>query len=94
MPSSEPPRPLSAIAVYCGSNRGTDPAFAAAAASLDVAGYFAPLRDMLDAATRAGFVIPAHRNMVITESEPAALLDRLAVWTPVRAGKWLDKSER
>jgi uncharacterized protein (TIGR00730 family) len=61
---------------------------------LDVGGYFAPLRDLLDAATSAGFVIPAHRNLVITESEPAALLDRLAVWTPVRAGKWLDKSER
>jgi hypothetical protein len=59
-----------------------------------VGGYFAPLRDLLDAATGAGFVIPAHRNLVITESESAALLDRLAVWTPVQVSKWLDKSER
>jgi uncharacterized protein (TIGR00730 family) len=202
MPNAQARRPLSAIAVYCGSNRGTDPAFAAAAVSLgrllaereirlvyggghvglmgiiadavldaggevfgvitraleakevmhrgvtellvtetmherkaamadaadafimlpggygtfeeffevltwtqlgihdkpcgvlDVGGYFAPLRDLLDAATGAGFVIPAHRNLVITESEPAALLDRLAVWTPVQLSKWLDKSER
>jgi uncharacterized protein (TIGR00730 family) len=61
---------------------------------LNVAGYFAPLRDLLDAATGSGFIIPAHRNLVITESEPAALLDRLAVWTPVPIGKWLNKSER
>jgi hypothetical protein len=61
---------------------------------LDVAGFFAPLRDLLDAGTTAGFVLPVHRNLVITESEPAALLDRLEVWTPVRVGKWLDKSER
>ena len=202
MPSGGPPGRLSSIAVYCGSNRGTDPAFATAAASmgrllaergirlvyggghvglmgviadavlasggevlgvitraleakevvhrrltelvvtqtmherkatmadaadafimlpggygtfdeffevltwtqlgihdkpcgvLDVAGFFAPLRDLLDAATAAGFVLPVHRNLVITESDPAALLDRLTVWTPDRVGKWLDKSER
>jgi uncharacterized protein (TIGR00730 family) len=57
---------------------------------LDVAGYFAPLRAMLDAAVRGGFVIPAHRALVITESEPGPLLDRLAAWTPVTASKWAD----
>jgi uncharacterized protein (TIGR00730 family) len=61
---------------------------------LDVAGYFEPLLDLLDAAVSSGFVIPAHRGLVITESQPAALLDRLRLWTPVRMGKWLDKSER
>jgi predicted Rossmann-fold nucleotide-binding protein len=59
-----------------------------------VARFFAPLRDLLDAATAAGFVLPAHRNLVITESDPAALLDRLTIWTPDRTAKWLDKSER
>jgi uncharacterized protein (TIGR00730 family) len=57
---------------------------------LDVAGYFAPLRSQLDAATRDGFVIPAHRELVITESEPERLLDRLATWTPVTVSKWVD----
>jgi uncharacterized protein (TIGR00730 family) len=57
---------------------------------LDVAGYFAPLRTLLDAATRAGFVIPAHRQLVITESEPRPLLDRLTTWTPVAISKWVD----
>ena len=61
---------------------------------LDVAGYFAPLRAMLDLATRQGFVSRVHRELVITESEPRRLLDRLAGWVPVTAGKWLDSSRR
>jgi uncharacterized protein (TIGR00730 family) len=61
---------------------------------LDVAGYFAPLRTLLDTATKAGFVRPVHRDLVLTESEPGALLDRLTAWTPVTTDKWLDRSER
>jgi len=57
---------------------------------LDVAGYFAPLTTMLDTAVREGFVTPAHREMVLTESAPEPLLDRLAAWTPVTASKWTD----
>ena len=61
---------------------------------LDVAGYYAPLRTLLDQATRQGFVSRVHRELVITESEPRRLLDRLAGWAPVRADKWLDRSRR
>lgn len=61
---------------------------------LDVGGYFRPLEALLDTATRAGFVSPVHRELVIVESEPARLLDRLAAWTPVTTDKWLDSSER
>jgi uncharacterized protein (TIGR00730 family) len=61
---------------------------------LDVAGYYAPLRTLLDEATRQGFVSRVHRELVITESEPRRLLDRLAGWVPVTAGKWLDRSQR
>ena len=61
---------------------------------LDVAGYYAPLRTLLDEARRQGFVSRVHRELVITESEPGRLLDRLAGWAPVRAGKWLDRSQR
>jgi uncharacterized protein (TIGR00730 family) len=57
---------------------------------LDVAGYFAPLTAMLDTAAREGFVTPAHRDMVITESEPGPLLSRLTTWAPVSASKWVD----
>lgn len=61
---------------------------------LDVGGYFAPLGALLDAATRQGFVSPVHRNLVITENEPARLLDRLTAWTPVTTDKWLERSQR
>jgi uncharacterized protein (TIGR00730 family) len=63
-------------------------------AILDVAGYFDPLRAFLDGAVAAGFVHPAHRDMVIMDDEPARLLDRLAAWTPVEVSKWLDRAER
>jgi len=61
---------------------------------LDVAGYFGPLRAMLDGATRHGFIKPVHRDLVITDDDPTRLLDLLAAWTPVTTDKWLDKSER
>jgi uncharacterized protein (TIGR00730 family) len=61
---------------------------------LDVAGYFAPLRTLLDGATDNGFIRPVHRDLVLTESEPGPLLDRLAAWTPVTTGKWLKRTER
>jgi uncharacterized protein (TIGR00730 family) len=63
-------------------------------AIMDAAGFFAPLRALLDGAVTAGFVHPAHRDMVIVEDEPARLLDRLAAWTPVTVSKWLDRADR
>jgi uncharacterized protein (TIGR00730 family) len=63
-------------------------------AILDVGGYFDPLRSFLDRAVTAGFVRPAHLGMVIIESDPARLLDRIAEWTPVAISKWLDPAER
>jgi hypothetical protein len=61
---------------------------------LDVAGFFDPLRALLDGAVTAGFIRPEHRDMVLIDDDPARLLDRLAAWTPVTVEKWLDSSER
>ena len=61
---------------------------------LDVAGYFSPLRVLVDGAVQAGFVHPAHREMIIIDTDPEALLDRLAAWTPVPVSKWLEPDER
>ena len=61
---------------------------------LDTAGFFAPLRALLDGAVTAGFVHPAHRDMVIVDDDPARLLDRLVAWTPVTVSKLLDRAER
>ena len=60
----------------------------------DVDGYFGPLHAMLDVATRHGFITAVHRDLVITDDDPARLLDLLSAWTPVTTDKWLDKSER
>ena len=61
---------------------------------LDVAGFFTPLRTLLDGAVAAGFVHPAHRDMIVVDDDPARLLDRLADWTPVTVSKWLNRAER
>jgi uncharacterized protein (TIGR00730 family) len=60
---------------------------------LDVNGFFAPLRALLDAATEQRFISPAHRDMLIMESDPGQLIERLGAWTPAVV-KWLDRSER
>jgi hypothetical protein len=61
---------------------------------LDVDGFFTPLRAMFDSAVAAGFLHPEHRDMVLVDGDPAALLDRLAAWTPVTASKWLTRADR
>jgi hypothetical protein len=61
---------------------------------LDVAGFFAPLRALIDGAVAAGFVHPAHRDMVLMDDDPARLLDRLAGWKPPTVSKWLDRADR
>lgn len=61
---------------------------------LDVAGFFGPLRTVIDDAVLAGFVHPAHRDMVIVDEDGPRLLDRLASWTPVTVSKLLDRSDR
>lgn len=61
---------------------------------LDVAGYFGPLRAFIDGAVRAGFVHPAHRDMVHVDEDPGRLLDAMAAWKPPIVNKWLDNAER
>ena len=61
---------------------------------LDAAGFFAPLRALVDGAVAAGFVHPAHRDMIVADGDPGRLLDRLAAWSPITVSKWLDPAER
>jgi hypothetical protein len=61
---------------------------------LDAAGFFEPLRALVDGAVTAGFVHPAHRDMIVADDNPGRLLDQLAAWTPVTVSKWLDPAER
>lgn len=64
---------------------------------LNVAGFYRPLLDFLDALPRAGFVDPRHTAMLVHAEQPQALLDALDAWTwpgaraevqgPVRGGQ-------
>jgi uncharacterized protein (TIGR00730 family) len=45
---------------------------------LDVEGYWAPLVAFLDQAVRERFLRPQHRDLLVVERDPEALLDRLA----------------
>lgn len=57
---------------------------------IDVDGYYAPLVAWADAAVAAGFVRPAHRRLLMIDTDPAALLERLAAHQPVALSKWAD----
>jgi uncharacterized protein (TIGR00730 family) len=57
---------------------------------LNVAGYYDPLLAFLDRSVEEKFVRPVHRQMVIVESEPAALLDRFAEYDPPQVVKWVN----
>lgn len=58
-------------------------------ALLDVAGYFQPLVAFLDHMVDRGFVRPAHRAMVLVDTDPASLLDRLASHRPPPTPSWI-----
>lgn len=60
-------------------------------AVLDVEGYYTPLLQFIDHAVTEGFLRQEHRDFVLTGTEPAALLDAMASWTPPKVAKWLDR---
>ena len=49
---------------------------------LDVAGFYEPLASFLDATVSAGFLKQSHRAIAMTETDPAALLDRMEAYVP------------
>jgi uncharacterized protein (TIGR00730 family) len=62
---------------------------------LDVGGYYAPLEALMDGAVAGGFVRPeARANLLLSSTDPADLLDRLAAWEPVGGTKWMSADER
>ena len=61
-------------------------------ALLDTCGYFEPLLAMLDRAVAERFLKPVHRDMLLVETTPAGLLDRLASYRPPEVEKWIDRT--
>ncbi len=56
---------------------------------LNVLGYYDPLLAMLDRAVLEKFLSPAHRALVLDDTDLDRLLQRLAEFVPVTAGKWM-----
>jgi len=56
---------------------------------LDVAGYFGPFEAFLDHAVAEGFVLPEHRGLVLSDTDPASLVARLRAFEPPPTPTWL-----
>ncbi|QQR75484.1 MAG: TIGR00730 family Rossman fold protein [Holophagales bacterium] len=61
-------------------------------ALLDVSAYWQPFLAFVDHAVAERFVRAEHREMLLVEGDPDALLDRLASQTSPALCKWLDRA--
>jgi uncharacterized protein (TIGR00730 family) len=57
---------------------------------LNVESYYDGLLKMFDHAVEEDFLKPAHRQMVISDSQPEPLVNRLLAYQPPSEEKWLD----
>jgi len=56
---------------------------------LNIAGFYDPFLTFLDHAVTAGFIKPKHRALLLTDENPAALLEQMRSWKPAHLSKWL-----
>jgi len=56
---------------------------------LNVAGFFDPLVDLIDAAIREGFIKQKHRDLIVVAERPQALLERLKTHELPAVRKWM-----
>jgi uncharacterized protein (TIGR00730 family) len=56
---------------------------------LNVAGYYDRLLALFDHAVEEGFVKPPHRAMILTDSDPSRLIERLLQSTTPELDKWI-----
>jgi hypothetical protein len=65
-----------------------------ACALLNVQGYYDSLLGLADRACEDGFILPQHREMLLADSDPARLLDRLCEYEPPYMDKWVGRGQR
>jgi uncharacterized protein (TIGR00730 family) len=58
---------------------------------LDVKGFYTCLADHMDRMVNQGFLVPEHRRMVLTDADPAGLLDQFETYVPPQVDKWIEK---
>ena len=59
---------------------------------LNVEGFYDPLLALLDHAVRERFLKPVNRDLLLAETVPETLLDRMARVPPPLVDKWLDRA--
>jgi hypothetical protein len=65
-----------------------------ASAILNVNGYYDPLLAMADRAVSEGFLRDVHRELLLTDTEAARLLDRLESYVSPVVDKWMGRVNR
>lgn len=60
---------------------------------LNVNRYFDPLLAFIDHALAEKFVRPEHRSLLLTETDPTRLLERMAVYRSPIVDKWMDREQ-
>lgn len=60
---------------------------------LNVQGYYDPLRTFLDHTVEEAFVKPGVRGMLMVESAPDALLERMLAYHPPHVKQWVEQDE-
>lgn len=58
-------------------------------ACLNIGGFFEPVRSLLEHAVKEGFMKTEHRDMLIFDTDPAALIDALERWQAPTVTKWI-----
>ena len=60
---------------------------------LDVAGYYGELLRFLDHVVAERFLHPDHRSMVLVETDPGHLIDRMRAYVSPVVAKWIERKE-
>ncbi len=62
-------------------------------AILNIAGYYDGLLALCDNAVSEGFLRPAHRQLILEDSNPEFLLEKMEAFKPLPLEKWIDKED-
>ena len=60
---------------------------------LNVGGFYEPMRSLLDKSVTEGFMKTEHRDMILIETSPRELLEKLNVWQAPTVSKWINQSK-
>lgn len=65
-----------------------------ACAFLNVEGYYDALLAMAERAAEDGFIRPEHRELLLVDTDPERIIDRLQSYEVPYVPKWVDRKER